>query len=421
VLDDLKLKCPAGGTAFSLEGARKVAARIGYPVLVRPSYVLGGRAMEIVSDEKQLDIYMAKAVNASTVGRDHPILIDKFLDNAAEVDVDCIADFGPRRDGKMEANPRSVICGVMEHIEEAGIHSGDSACALPPFSLAPAIVAEIERQTRMLAKRLGVRGLMNIQFAVKDEQVYILEVNPRASRTVPFVSKATGVPWAKLAAKVMAGKSLDELCVTEPPRPKQVSVKESVFPFTKFPGVDVILGPEMRSTGEVMGIDMSFGMAFAKSQIAAGSSLPIKGTIFLSVNDADKQYVAAIGRRLAEMGFTIIATAGTWAVLKAAGVEATQVPKLFQGRPNIADLITNSQVALLINTPTSRGPKTDEGKIRALATIHNVPLITTMTGAEAAVEAIAALRGAGARDGDVNKAWSVRPLQEYFPQDGEKT
>jgi carbamoyl-phosphate synthase large subunit len=414
VLDDLKLKCPAGGTAFSLEGARKVAARIGYPVLVRPSYVLGGRAMEIVSDEKQLDIYMAKAVNASTVGRDHPILIDKFLDNAAEVDVDCIADFGPRRDGATDANPRAVICGVMEHIEEAGIHSGDSACALPPFSLAPAIVAEIERQTRMLAKRLGVRGLMNVQFAVKDEQVYILEVNPRASRTVPFVSKATGVPWAKLAAKVMAGKSLDELSVMEPPRPKQVSVKESVFPFTKFPGVDVILGPEMRSTGEVMGIDMSFGMAFAKSQIAAGSSLPTKGTIFMSVNDSDKQYVAAIGRRLAEMGFTIIATVGTWTVLRAAGVDATQVPRLFQGRPNIADRITNGQVDLLINTPTVRGPKTDEGRIRALATIHNVPLITTMTGAEAAVEAIAALRGAGARDGDANKAWSVKPLQEYF-------
>ncbi|MEI7837164.1 MAG: carbamoyl-phosphate synthase large subunit, partial [Planctomycetota bacterium] len=262
VLEDLKLKCPAGGTAFSIEQARKVAERIGYPVLVRPSYVLGGRAMEIVSDTQQLDVYMAKAVDASTVDRNHPILVDKFLDRATEVDVDCIADFGLAPDGKAAKNPRAVVCGVMEHIEEAGIHSGDSACALPPFSLTAKIVDEIKRQAKALAERLKVRGLMNIQFAVRDGEVYVLEVNPRASRTVPFVSKATGVSWAKLAAKVMTGLSMDDLAIKEAPRPKQTSVKESVFPFTKFPGVDVVLGPEMRSTGEVMGIDMSFALAF---------------------------------------------------------------------------------------------------------------------------------------------------------------
>ena len=414
VLEELKLTSPAGGTATSLEGARKVAARIGYPVLVRPSYVLGGRAMEIVSNETQLDIYMDKAVTASTVGRDHPILIDRFLDNATEVDVDCISDFGPRRDGTMEKVPRAVICGVMEHIEEAGIHSGDSACALPPFLLPAEIIAEIERQTRMLAERLKVRGLMNIQFAVKESQVYILEVNPRASRTVPFVSKATGVPWAKLAAKVMAGKSLAELGVTEAPRPKQTSVKESVFPFTKFPGVDVILGPEMRSTGEVMGIDWSFGMAFAKSQIAAGVNLPLAGTIYISVSDGDKKYVVPIAQQLAAMGFDLVATAGTHALIQSAGVACRKLFKFNEGRPNLADLITNHEVALVINTPTNRGPKTDEGKIRGMATLHNIPLVTTITGAEATVTAIEALR-AGSKGGKANDAWTVRPLQEYFP------
>jgi len=306
---------------------------------------------------------------------------------------------------------------VMEHIEHAGIHSGDSACALPPFSLSDGVVAQIERQTRLLARRLEVRGLMNVQFAVKDGEVYILEVNPRASRTVPFVSKATGVPWAKLAAKVMAGLSLEALGVTAPPRPVQVSVKESVFPFTKFPGVDVILGPEMRSTGEVMGIDMSFGVAFAKSQMAAGVSLPTAGTIYLSVCDADKPKVVAVGQQLAAMGFKLIATSGTYEVLRRAGVRAVPVPKLSQGRPNIADLITNGEVDLLINTPTRRGPSTDEGRIRAMATLHNMPLVTTMTGAQAAVAAIAALRagGNGQEEGGTD-GWTVRPLQEYFPQ-----
>jgi carbamoyl-phosphate synthase large subunit len=416
VLEELKLMSPQSGTAFTIDEAREVARKIGYPVLVRPSYVLGGRAMQIVSDEQQLDIYMAKAVDASTVSGRHPILIDKFLDNATEVDVDCIADFGPRRDGEREEHPRAVVCGVMEHIEEAGIHSGDSACALPPFSLSPGVVAEIERQARLLARRLDVRGLMNAQFAVKDGDVYILEVNPRASRTVPFVSKATGVPWAKLAAKVMAGKSLAELGVTEAPRPRQTSVKESVFPFTKFPGVDVVLGPEMRSTGEVMGIDMSFGLAFAKSQMAAGGPLPTEGTIFISVCDADKPKIVAVGQQLAAMGFRLVATGGTYNVLRDAGVRLQRIDKLGEGRPNIADMITNAQVHLLINTPTHRGPKTDEGRIRALATIHNVPLVTTMTGAEAAVDAIAALRAGAGDDRKAADAWDVKPLQEYFPE-----
>ncbi len=413
ILDELKLKCPAGGTAFSVEQARQVAQRIGYPVLVRPSYVLGGRAMEIVSDESQLDQYMVRAVDASTVGRDHPILVDKFLDAATEVDVDCLSDFGPRPDGKRDANARAVVCGVMEHIEQAGIHSGDSACAIPPFSLTEGVVAEIERQAQALAKRLDVRGLMNIQFAIKDSEAYILEVNPRASRTVPFVSKATGVPWAKLAAKVMAGESLDSLDVQKAGRPKHTSVKESVFPFTKFPGVDVILGPEMRSTGEVMGVDMSFPMAFAKSQIASGLPLPTGGTVFMSVIDGDKPQAVRLGQRLAAMGFELTASSGTFEALADAGVHARSIPKLKEGRPNIADMITNGEVSLLINTPTRRGPTTDEGRIRAMAVLHNVPLITTMTAATAATDAIAALL-AGKGD-KADEAWTVRPLQHYFP------
>ena len=413
VLLDLGLHCPPGGTASSVARARQVADRIGYPVLVRPSYVLGGRAMEIVSDQEQLDVYMAKAVDASTVGRDHPILVDKFLAGAIEVDVDCIADFGTHPDGRQPENPRAVICGVMEHIEQAGIHSGDSACALPPHSLTGGVIAEIARQAKLLAERLSVRGLMNIQFAVKDSRVHILEVNPRASRTVPFVAKATGVPWAKLAAKVMAGESLDSLGAAEAPRPAQTSVKESVFPFTKFPGVDVILGPEMRSTGEVMGVDMSFGAAFAKSQMAAGTTLPEAGTIFLSVCDADKDEAAALARRLAAMGFDLAATKGTHKTITRAGVRARRLHKLQEGRPNVADMILNAEVDLLINTPTRRGPATDEGKIRALATLHRVPIITTMTAARAAADAIAALRtGGSGRSG--RSGWSVRPLQEYF-------
>ena len=302
----------------------------------------------------------------------------------------------------------------MEHIEEAGIHSGDSSCALPPHSLADEVVAEIERQARLLAERLDVRGLMNVQFAVKAGEVYIIEVNPRASRTMPFVSKATGVSWVNIAVKVMTGASLAELDVTEPLRPKQTSLKAVVFPFAKFPGVDVILGPEMRSTGEVMGIDESFGIAFGKSQMATGLALPVSGTIFVSVCEDDKARIADIVRPLVKIGYELMATSGTYRVLTAGDVPATRLNKLAEGRPNIADLITNGEVDLLINTPTRRGPTTDEGKIRALATLHNIPLITTLTGAEAAVRAMDDL-WKGVAPGPVNPVWTVRPLQEHFP------
>jgi carbamoyl-phosphate synthase large subunit len=300
--------------------------------------------------------------------------------------------------------------GIMEHIEEAGIHSGDSACALPPFSLPAAMVAEIRRITLDLAGALKVRGLMNVQFAVKDDQIYVLEVNPRASRTVPFVSKATGVPWARHAAKLMCGQTLAELGLTRAVAPRHhVAVKESVFPFNKFPGVDVILGPEMRSTGEVMGIDRTFPVAYAKSQMAAGASLPRTGTVYISVRDADKKAIIAPARRLAAAGFDLICTAGTYQALAAAGVPCRRINKLGEGRPNVIDALKNKQVQLLINTPTRKGPTTDEGRIRAAAVLHNIPIITTITGAEAAADAILSLQA-----GD----WSVRCIQEYYVENG---
>jgi carbamoyl-phosphate synthase large subunit len=428
LLQKLGLKQPANGIARNIEDARRVAREIGYPVLVRPSFVLGGRAMEIVSDEEQLNYYMAHAVEASTIA-DAPILIDRFLDNATEVDVDCVADFEPRPtdttarplassrksgtdredasdDRGVIGGGRAVVIGVMEHIEEAGIHSGDSACALPPYSLGKEIIVELKRQTKELARALRVNGLMNVQYAIKDGEIYVIEVNPRASRTVPFVSKATGIPWAKIAAKVMAGKTLDELGVTEQPDPPHTSVKEVVFPFSKFPGVDVILGPEMRSTGEVMGIDADFPLAFAKAQLAAGSVLPTRGRVFISVRNGDKEAVVPIARQLAEMGFEIVATDGTYRALQRAGIDEglTRIPKLSEGRPNIADYIKNGDVQLIINTPTRKGPETDEGKIRAMSVLHRVPIVTTITGATAAARAIAALQKSG---------WSVRPVQDY--------
>ncbi len=405
LINELGLSQPPGGIAFNLDEARAIATKLGYPVLVRPSYVLGGRAMEVCNNESDLVRYMKMALQASdrasVTGKGQPILIDKFLMVATEVDVDAVCD------GK-----RCVVAGVMEHIEEAGIHSGDSACALPPYSLSPAIVDEIRRQTMDLALRIGVCGLMNVQYAVKDGQVYILEVNPRASRTVPFVSKATGVPWAKVATRAMLGESLDavleEYGLSDTPRPEHIAVKEAVFPFNKFPGVDAVLGPEMRSTGEVMGVDRDFGIAYAKSQIAAGGSLPTEGTVFISVNAADKPFIAPIARQLAEMGFNIIATAGTHVVLTEAGVTAQLIPKIGEGRrPNMLDMILARTVHLLINTPTSKGRRTDEGRIRAAATIHNMPMVTTITGARAAVSAIRSLR-----QGD----WDVRALQDYFPR-----
>ena len=422
LLQKLGLKQPANGIARSVAEAREIAKQIGYPVLVRPSFVLGGRAMEIVSDEQQLNYYMANAVEASTIA-DAPILVDKFLDNATEVDVDCLADFDAegtearRHEGTKGENPQSAIrnpqsasgqamvIGVMEHIEEAGIHSGDSACSLPPYSLSKEIVEELKRQTRELARALRVRGLMNVQYAVKDGQVYVIEVNPRASRTVPFVSKAQGQPFAKIAAKVMAGKSLAELGIVEPTPPKHVSVKEVVFPFTKFPGVDVILGPEMRSTGEVMGIDQTFPMAFAKSQIAAGTVLPTRGTVFISVRNDDKEHVIPVARMLADSGFEIIATEGTLGALTRAGVPATRISKLSEGRPNIKDYIKNKKVHLIINTPTRKGPQTDEGRIRSLAVLNKVPIVTTIAGANAAARAIQAMQ---------KEEWGVQPLQDYF-------
>ena len=410
IVQELGLRQPPNGIVFDLEEACRVAAKVGYPVLVRPSYVLGGRAMEICNIEEDLVRYMRNALDATdrvaTVSRTHPILIDKFLDNATEVDVDCVADFGG---AGRTGGGRCVVCGVMEHIEEAGIHSGDSACALPPYSLSPALVEELKEQTEQLARRLNVCGLMNVQYAIKDGVIHVLEVNPRASRTVPFVSKATGVPWAKVATNVMLGEKLAdvmaELGLDDAPWPSHVSVKESVFPFAKFPGVDVILGPEMRSTGEVMGIDQTFGLAFAKSQMAAGVSLPTKGNALVSVNDVDKPHIPAIGRALAELGFRLYATAGTRKVLADIGVEATLVSKSREeDAPYLLDLIEAGKLDLLFNTPLYVGSASVEGTWRAAATIHNIPLITTITGARAAVGAIRALRSG---------EWGVRALQDY--------
>ncbi|WP_447972402.1 carbamoyl-phosphate synthase large subunit [Nitrospira sp. Kam-Ns4a] len=386
----LGLTQPASGMARSVEEAVRVAARLRYPVMVRPSYVLGGRAMQIVYDEDGLLTYMASAVKASP---DHPVLIDKYLEDAIEIDVDAIAD-----------GRRVVVAGIMEHIEEAGVHSGDSACSLPPYSLDAGVVAEIRRQTAALAMELGVVGLMNAQFAVRNGTLYVLEVNPRASRTVPFVSKAIGVPLAKLAMKVMMGRTLEELGFTEAPAPAHVSVKEAVFPFTKFAGVDVLLGPEMRSTGEVMGIDEEFGWAFAKSQAAANVSLPTGGTAFLSVKDRDKPAALEIARRLRRLGFQIEATRGTAAFLQERGVPATTVNKVTEGRPHIVDHIKNGEICLVVNTVGSESSHADSKSIRREALHHNIPYYTTMPGARAAVLGIEAI---------VRKGLTIKSLQEY--------
>ncbi|HKI30424.1 MAG TPA: carbamoyl-phosphate synthase large subunit [Gemmataceae bacterium] len=378
LVDKLGLKQPENGTALDVPQALRIARRIGYPVLVRPSFVLGGRGMEIVYDDDALTRYMGRALEV-TPGK--PILIDKFLESAIEVDVDSLSD-----------GRRTLIGGVMQHIEEAGVHSGDSACVIPPHSLPREVVEDIRRQTRAMAEELNVKGLMNVQFAVaRDGTVYVLEVNPRASRTVPFVSKATGVPLARYAALVMVGKTLDELGLFDEVVPKHFSVKESVFPFNKFPGVDIILGPEMRSTGEVMGIDDSFPMAFAKSQIAANSPLPREGKVFVSVAKRDKAEVVPIARALVDMGYQIVSTRGTAQALRQAGLEVVEVPKLQEGRPNLIDYMKNDQIALVINTPSGKGARTDEGKIRAAAVAHGVTCITTIAAAQAAVAACRAL------------------------------
>jgi carbamoyl-phosphate synthase large subunit len=393
LIERLGLKQPANGTALDLQQALHVARRVGYPVLVRPSYVLGGRGMEIVYDDETLRRYVEGALDVSP-GK--PLLIDKFLDSAIEVDVDCLSD-----------GQSTLIGGVMQHIEEAGIHSGDSACVLPPHSLPAAVVDEIKRQTRALARELNVKGLMNVQFAVsRDGTVYVLEVNPRASRTVPFVSKATGVPLARYAALVMVGRTLDELGLVEEAAPSYYSVKESVFPFNKFLGVDIILGPEMRSTGEVMGIDDSFPMAFAKSQLAANAVLPREGTIFISVADRDKQEIIPVARALAEMGYQLLSTRGTARALRSGGIDVQEVNKLQEGRPNLIDRMKNDEVTLVINTPSGRGARTDEGRIRSAAVAHGVTCITTLAAAQAAVEACRALR---------EHEFTVRTIQERFP------
>ncbi len=390
LLDQLGLQQAPSGMARSVEEAVAVAARISYPVMVRPSYVLGGRAMRIVYDETVLLSYMRSAVKTSP---DHPVLIDKYLEDAIEVDVDAIAD-----------GRQVVVAGIMEHIEEAGVHSGDSACSLPPYSLEPAIVEEIARQTRALALELGVVGLMNVQFAVKRGTVYVLEVNPRASRTVPFVSKAIGVPLAKLAMKVMIGRKLEDLGFAKEITPRHVSVKEAVFPFTKFAGVDVLLGPEMKSTGEVMGIDGDFGWAFAKSQAAAGTKLPLGGTAFISVKDQDKPAALELARRLHQLGFQIEATRGTAAYIKEQGVPVETVNKVMEGRPHVVDHIKNGEVNLLVNTVGSQSSHEDSLSIRREALHKGLSYYTTMPGARAAVRAIEAV---------AKKGITIRSLQEY--------
>jgi len=392
LLDKLNLKQPPNGIARSTDEALAIAERIGYPVLVRPSYVLGGRAMEIVYDPESLKAYMVHAVAAS---EDHPVLIDKFLKDAIEVDVDCVCD-----------GETAVIGGVMEHIEEAGVHSGDSACALPPYSIGAFVIHEIERQTKELALELGVKGLMNVQFAVKDHEVYVLEVNPRASRTVPFVSKAIGRPLAKIAARVMLGKKLTEIGFTEQIVPKHVSVKEAVFPFVKFPMVDVLLGPEMRSTGEVMGIGDDFAIAFAKSQIAAGTRLPAKGAAFISVRDADKRTALTVARWLRDQGFEILATSGTAAFLKAEGIDAAPVNKVKQGSPHIVDLMKAGKVHMVINTTDTGETVKESFSIRRQALMMEIPYFTTMPAALAGALAI----------GRMNKeGLAVKSLQDYYP------
>ncbi len=408
LLDDLGLNQAPSGIATSLEEALAVTAKIGYPSLVRPSFVLGGRAMQIVYNDNELAHYMrtnlelegasqagaSLIANKPTLSADKPLLIDRFLEDATEVDVDCITD-----------GETTVIGAIMEHIEEAGIHSGDSACVIPPFSLTPAMQDRIRDAAKKLAKALNVRGLMNMQLAVKGDDLYVIEVNPRASRTAPFVSKAIGVPLPKLAAKIMAGKTLKELGFTQEVIPTHYSVKEAVFPFSKFPGVDIILGPEMKSTGEVMGIDPDLGLAFAKSQMAAGGTLPTKGNVFISVKEADKQNVARIAKGYADLGFTLYATPGTGQVISDAGIPVNILPKLASGqRPNVIDLMKNKDMALVINTPSGKNTREDEVKIRTATMQNRIPIMTTLRGADAALKAIKSLQGSEVQ---------VRALQEY--------
>jgi len=393
---ELNLKQPANGIARTMEQARAEVQKIGYPCLVRPSFVLGGRAMEICYDHSQFDRFVAEAF---VVAQGQPVLIDRFLEDAIEVDVDAVSD-----------GDDVVIMGIMEHIEEAGVHSGDSACVIPSFTLGQDVLAEIRRATRAMAQRLRVVGLMNVQFAIKKEDdgqqhVYVLEVNPRASRTVPFVAKATGVPVANIATKVMVGKKLKELGIESEPIPRSISVKEAVFPFRKFAGVDIVLGPEMRSTGEVMGISDDFAIAFTKSQIAAGTVLPTEGNVFLSIASRQRQGIDCLAKQLHDMGYKLLATTGTALEIEKAGIPVTRIKKLAEGNPNLIDYLKNDDVSLIINTPNGKGARTDEGRIRAASVQYGVPCITTLSAGRVAVEAMQASR---------NKVVEVLSLQERF-------
>ena len=399
MLHALDIPQPPNGLATNEAEALEASAKLSYPVLVRPSFVLGGRAMQIVYSDDELRRYMRTAVEASP---ERPVLVDKFLEDAIEVDVDCIADVGLHND---PADATVVIGGMLEHVEFAGVHSGDATMVLPPHTLSAELMDTMRRYSDAMARELKVTGLMNVQYAIKDGGVYVLEVNPRASRTVPFVSKAIGRPLAKLAAKVMTGRTLKELGFTEELTPDYWAVKESVFPFNRFHGQDILLSPEMKSTGEVMGIDTDLGIAYAKSQMASGSSLPLEGRVFISVSDAHKAEVADLAKRFADLGFKLSSTTGTAAVLAKAGIEVESVPKLAEGRPNTLDLLKNNEIQLVINTPSGQAPRADEIKIRTTAIYTNTPIMTTMGSAKAAAEGIAALKQNG---------YAVKPLQEYL-------
>jgi carbamoyl-phosphate synthase large subunit len=390
MLDKLGLRQTPSGSAINTDEAVTIATKIGYPVLVRPSFVLGGRAMELVYNERDLRRYMTSAIEVTP---DRPVLVDRFLEDAVEVDVDCISD-----------GETTVIGAIMEHIEEAGIHSGDSACVVPTFSLSKKVLDEISAATKAMARELKVRGLMNVQFAVKGEDVYVLEVNPRASRTVPFVSKAIGVPLAKLAANVMTGKSLRELGFTQEIVPKHFSVKEAVFPFLRYEGVDISLGPEMKSTGEVMGIDVDLGLAYAKSQMAAPPPLPKKGNVFISVKDGDKEAVIPVAHEFVKLGFGIISTSGTAATLAKAKIKVKKVFKLHEGRPNVLDRIKNGDINFIINTPSGKIPREHEVMIRNAALAAKIPIMTTVRAAQASANGIRSLQKSKVH---------VRSLQEY--------
>ena len=395
MLNKLNIPQPPNGLATTGEEALVIAKRLTYPVLVRPSFVLGGRAMQIVYSDAELTHYMKFAVEVSS---DRPVLVDKFLEDATEVDVDCIADVGLPNGGTI------VIGGMLEHIEFAGVHSGDAAMVLPPHTLSQSVIETIRKYTHAMATELKVVGLMNVQYAVKGETVYVLEVNPRASRTVPFTSKAIGKPLAKIAARVMAGKTLKELNFTEEIWTKYWAVKESVFPFNKFVGQDILLSPEMRSTGEVMGLDADLGVAYAKSQMAANSPRPLSGKVFISVSDAHKKEVAAVAKQFTELGFELIATGGTATILEKAGLKVERIFKLQEGRPNAVDLLKNKQIQLVINTPSGASPRADEIKIRTTAVYTGTPIMTTLSGAKAAALGIAALKKSG---------YAVKTVQEY--------